>query len=372
VPCKETRATAGPLDALPWWGRTLLLASPALLLLLGGELAVRVGRGVGLSTRSARHSTHAGVPRAYPAAHHPRLGWVPAARRTAEENPWRTTVTILPSSLRSNGSPAPPGPAVLALGDSYTFGDEVSDHETWPARLELKLGRPVLNGGVFAYGMDQAVLRGEELLGSLGQPVDTVVLSMIPDDVARCEFSYNFAWKPYFQPSEDDAQEPQNLPVPTGVPPESLVVRMLGYSHLADAVLRRATPRFWLSGGLLPRRVHDQGPAVAARLLRRLHRATTARGVRLVVLIQGHPAMPAAPLAPLRDTAGALGVEVVDAQSQLEDIARLRPDVLASFYRVAHLSPLGNDWTASVLAKVLQAPPPGKRPAGQAAALGGP
>jgi hypothetical protein len=49
--------------------------------------------------------------------------------------------------------------AVLVVGDSFTFGDQVSDDETWPACLEATLHRGVDNGGVFGYGAAQALRR---------------------------------------------------------------------------------------------------------------------------------------------------------------------------------------------------------------------
>ena len=58
-------------------------------------------------------------------------------------------------------------PTILAVGDSCTYGDEVSDNETWPAYLEAEMGTRVWNAGVFGYGLDQAVLRAEVLLPKL-------------------------------------------------------------------------------------------------------------------------------------------------------------------------------------------------------------
>ena len=43
----------------------------------------------------------------------------------------------------------------MAVGDSFTFGDEVNDGQTWPAQLQQLTGRRVINGGVSGYGFDQ-------------------------------------------------------------------------------------------------------------------------------------------------------------------------------------------------------------------------
>lgn len=88
-----------------------------------------------------------------------------------------TEITTGAHGIRSNGAPSPDGPAVLAIGDSFTFGQNVSDHESWPACVERGLGRPVINAGVSGYGSAQAVLRGHQLVAEM--PVDTVLLSIL-------------------------------------------------------------------------------------------------------------------------------------------------------------------------------------------------
>ena len=48
---------------------------------------------------------------------------------------------------------------ILTFGDSFTFGDEVSDDETWTYFLEKLLpGSEVINFGVHGYGHDQMLL----------------------------------------------------------------------------------------------------------------------------------------------------------------------------------------------------------------------
>ena len=52
---------------------------------------------------------------------------------------------------------------LLATGDSFTYGAEAADADTWPARLQGLLHLRVANGGVPGYGLDQIVLRSERL-----------------------------------------------------------------------------------------------------------------------------------------------------------------------------------------------------------------
>src|SRR5262249_20559014 len=61
-----------------------------------------------------------------------RLGWIPKARYSGTDNPWHTRVTILDGAIRSNGnqdSAISDGDVIVTVGDSFTFGDQVSDGE---------------------------------------------------------------------------------------------------------------------------------------------------------------------------------------------------------------------------------------------------
>ena len=72
------------------------------------------------------------------------------------------------AALRAAGGPEPrPSPAfpearewcVTLYGESFTYGDEVSDAEAWGNVLAQRLGCRVANFGVGGYGTDQALLR---------------------------------------------------------------------------------------------------------------------------------------------------------------------------------------------------------------------
>jgi hypothetical protein len=100
-------------------------------------------------------------------APNPILGYSPADG-TFKIDKWGwngATITIRQGvRLSPNFEPASAGGAILTVGDSFVFGDQVSDDETWPALLERGLNRRVVNGGVSGYGPVQGVLRAEQLL----------------------------------------------------------------------------------------------------------------------------------------------------------------------------------------------------------------
>ena len=80
----------------------------------------------------------------------------------------------------------------LVVGDSFTFGEQVSDNETWPACLERKLGRGVDNGGLSGYGTAQALRRASLKLAE--KTYTTLVLSTLVNprdgDFERDRLSY--------------------------------------------------------------------------------------------------------------------------------------------------------------------------------------
>jgi lysophospholipase L1-like esterase len=143
--------------------------------------------------------------------------------------------------LRGNGAvPAGTGAPILAVGDSFTFGDEVGDGETWPAELQRLTGRPVLNAGVSGYGFDQIVLRAEAL-APIYRP-QAIVVAFIADDIRRTEMRRLWsADKPWF---EIAGGQPvlRGVPVPPRAPAAetlSFWQRTLGYSFALDFILRR-------------------------------------------------------------------------------------------------------------------------------------
>jgi hypothetical protein len=128
-------------------------------------------------------------------------------------------------------------PSVLAIGDSFTYGMEVRNDETWPFYLQELLRAKVVNGGVPGYGLDLDVLHAERLAPAL-KPAH-LVLSFIADDVRRMEMSRLWSReKPYFE-LKDGALELRHVPVPPSPPYGSQLPwweHWIGWSKLAEIV----------------------------------------------------------------------------------------------------------------------------------------
>lgn len=78
---------------------------------------------------------------------------------------------------------------ISLFGDSFTFGDEVSDHQSWQYHLSRLTDSRVLNFGVGAYGTDQAVLKLENKLKD-GFRTKYVVLGIWDENIRRIMSAY--------------------------------------------------------------------------------------------------------------------------------------------------------------------------------------
>src|SRR5262249_17076853 len=126
-----------------------------------------------------------------------RLGYVPREGFNAVVNEpgWGWTdvkLTITSEGFRLNNlGTASNVTDVLVVGDSFTFGVQVSNNETWPACLERKLSRGVDNGGVCGEGAAQSLLRA--LLKLDKKNYSYLVFSVLVGvDFARDRLSYRY------------------------------------------------------------------------------------------------------------------------------------------------------------------------------------
>lgn len=128
----------------------------------------------------------------------PRFGWINAPNEQAT-TPWSFHINA--QGMRATHEyPIEKRPGVTriaVLGDSYAFGYEVDDGETYAALLERGLpDSEVLNLGVAAYGLDQVLLRYEEDF-SRYKP-DVVVITLVSILLLRCSDTFGAWYKPYF------------------------------------------------------------------------------------------------------------------------------------------------------------------------------
>jgi hypothetical protein len=308
------------------------------------------------------------IKEGYPTEFDAELGWVPKPSTRANDTFWKswgTTVTILADGIRSNGHSEVRDATnpILAVGDSFTFGDEVSDWETWPAQLEELSGKRVINGGVSGYGIDQAFLRARGLLNRYR--FSTAILSFIPEDIHRCQMSVMWgAAKPYFD-FNDGRLTLETVPIPPAWPPskDSDLLVVLEHSELVQSVMKRMFPNWWLSRSI---QVQDaeKGVEVACAVLHELEKLTNSRGSRLIVLVEHvDDEISFRPMAAEGDVKGALSclsdpaTRVLDLRPALYELKAEHPSRYNELYippqRWAHMTAKGNRFVALEILKLL-------------------
>jgi hypothetical protein len=118
---------------------------------------------------------------------------------------------------------------ILIFGDSFTFGDEVSNNETYSYYLQEKLpSSEVINLGVHGYGHDQMLIYLKEE-GIKYRP-DIVILGFVYEDTQRNILSFRDYAKPRFV-LVDGQLELKNSPVPK---PEKLLKNEFYRSRFID------------------------------------------------------------------------------------------------------------------------------------------
>jgi hypothetical protein len=163
-----------------------------------------------------RHRSGVAISQAFD-VYHPTRGWavLPSARGVHADRD--TLVNTNAHGLRGVAEHAyakPPGrQRILVLGDSFTFGDEVNDDETYCADLARMLpAAEILNLGVHGYGHDQMLLYLQE--EGVRYAPDVVLLGFVEYDFERNLLSFRDYAKPRFVLT-DATLILTNTPVPT-------------------------------------------------------------------------------------------------------------------------------------------------------------
>lgn len=159
---------------------------------------------------------------------------------------------------------------VVALGDSFSFGQCVADDESFAAQLERQIApAEVLNLAVHGYGHDQMLLRLRR--DGLRYGPDLVLLGFLNADVERNQLRFRDYAKPRFRLDGGELSL-ENVPVPS---PEEFAARF----HLRSANYARML-RDAVFAGRLERRNKRRTEAI----LRAIAAESRAAGARLALV----------------------------------------------------------------------------------------
>ena len=172
------------------------------LALLGGSLLVSLLLAEGAVRLLGLAGSGRGAPW-FAGGNHPRFLFQPdpasgyrlrpgfVGRQVAPAGEFEVPVVVNALGLRDHAHPAPPRPALLALGDSMTFGEGVEAEEAWPAVLERAAAVRVHAAGVPGFGSPQMAAE----LARLGPRLrpDLVLVALSPRwDRQRCAEPFRY------------------------------------------------------------------------------------------------------------------------------------------------------------------------------------
>ncbi len=284
-------------------------------------------------------------------AHHPVRGWTLA--------PGLRSVEVFQGKRLSSNSRGQRGKREFAaqkpvgitrialLGDSFTFGEGVSDEETFAQQIEgLLPGVEILNLGVHGYGHDQMLLTLREAI-PLYRP-DVVLVGHVTDDSLRNVTTFRDFAKPRFR-LWNGRLELEGTPVPT---PAEVLARAPWRSRLLDLLTMARARVAWRWGDRMA-----EVDRLTDALLSAIFREASAAGARpAVALLPAWNELGASQVAPLPGEAFVIEV----ARREGVPCLRLRPLFLegarlgAEYERVGHWGPVEHRLAAGGLADFLR------------------
>ncbi len=244
-----------------------LSAFSVLLTLLFAEAALRL-LGIGAAGRGSPW---------FAGGNHPRFLFQPDAesgytlrpgfqgREIAPGDEFDVRVAIDARGLRSYPRKTPPTPAVLAVGDSMTFGEGVPVDRSYPAVLERETGVRVYNGGVPGYSSRQMLVRLRRLLPKLHPALVVMTLSPLWDR-QRC--AAPFVYKDGYIVAQGYANRLVLLDGNLYLRETRLPVlgSASAYAKRYSAVMRLALPAFAGGARAALRRSREEAPTVLAQM----------------------------------------------------------------------------------------------------------
>lgn len=305
------------------------------------------------------------------------LGWT--LRPGAESESASTNQLGARGPREYDSRPSPGKLRLVCFGESFVFGHEVADADTWEAQLEAFDERlEVLNFGVSGYGTDQALLRFRRI--AIGLDADVAVLGLNVTSIGRNVNRLRMLLRPnHVRPSVKPrfrlglTEELQLVPLPFATEREVLQAAVDGVliqsladheawrdgflstagSNLERAVIadertgRRAMFSLWMDAG-------GEAYRLTMELVQAFDADARAAGIRRVIVLffpverDLHLAARARglPWDGFRHTLQERGIEVLDLEQALAAAAEREP-----IYATTHLNAAGN---SAVAAHVLE------------------
>jgi hypothetical protein len=258
---------------------------------------------------------------------------------------------------------------VLAIGDSYTYGAEVNADQTFSASLQrLRPSSQVLNMGVKAYGLDQAVLKYLRY----GRPyrADLVVFGVFGPDYVRAPLSFFRFAKPVFKLDANNELVLTGTPIP---PPEEVYQKLAAELRPMTYVEALARAAYQLQfDGLDQEAFYNKYDPVIERLFAELLNAAKEDGSHVLILYipagnelateadRNNPCCERGHLTAmwnrLARTTPFDVIDVVDALSREYGADRFKRELVFSHRGrpSGHFTPLGNEAVAKLIDRFIQ------------------
>jgi hypothetical protein len=182
--------------------------------------------------------------------YHPMLGWVKRPNVSIEVTETRDDGSLRTFQVTTNSKGVrgekeysyerdPSIKRIVVLGDSFAFGDQVNDDETFASVLEKSLlDTEVINLGVSGYGTDQMHIYF--MLEGIKYQPDLVLFAIYDGDYLRSAYYCNGYFKPKFW-IEGNEVTLRHIPVPKPEEVLEMSNSLLFQSYLLNFVLRYTT-----------------------------------------------------------------------------------------------------------------------------------
>ena len=184
---------------------------------------------------------------------------------------------------------------ILTIGDSFTFGEQVNNEQTWQSCLNTSQDQyEFLNGGVGGYGSLQAVTRSKQLLNHI--EADALLLSIVSyADIIRDRMDFMMGFpSPALIKTPEGALKIANAPDPNTFGSKfsnqtHTINPFLWFVSNYSALFNRHYPEYSTSLANLLTRYHPSNASnkeVIRKIISELHQISKERKIPVFIMIQ--------------------------------------------------------------------------------------